>query len=36
MFNRVIAKAQQLVIFYMVGMWQDWNCELVAQFCSIA
>jgi hypothetical protein len=33
-FNRVISKAQQLGIFDMLGMWQDWNCELVAQFCS--
>jgi hypothetical protein len=20
----------------MLGMWQDWNCELVGQFCSTA
>jgi hypothetical protein len=33
-FNRVIAKAQKLGIFDMLGMYQDWNTELVAQFCS--
>jgi hypothetical protein len=32
--STVIAKAQQLGIIDMVGMWQDWNCELVAQFYS--
>jgi hypothetical protein len=35
-FNKVIAKAQQLGIYDMLGMWKDWNYELVAQFCSTA
>jgi hypothetical protein len=35
-FNRVVAKAQELGIYDMLGMWQDWNCELVAQFCATA
>jgi hypothetical protein len=29
-FNRVVAKAQQLGIYDILGMWQDWNYELVA------
>jgi hypothetical protein len=33
-FNKVIAKAQQLGIYDMLGMWQDWNCALVGQFCA--
>jgi hypothetical protein len=35
-FNRVIAKAHRLGIYDILGMWQDWNCELVAQFCATA
>jgi hypothetical protein len=33
-FNKVITKAQQLGIYDLLGMWQDWNCELVGQFCA--
>jgi hypothetical protein len=33
-FNKVIAKAQSLGIFHILGMYQDWNTELVAQFGS--
>jgi hypothetical protein len=33
-FNKVIAKAQSLGIFDIIGMYQDWNTELVAQLCS--
>jgi hypothetical protein len=35
-FNKVIAKAHSLGIFDILGMYQDWNTELVAQFCSTA
>jgi hypothetical protein len=35
-FHKVIAKAQKLGIFDMLGMYQEWNIELVAQFCSTA
>jgi hypothetical protein len=35
-FNNVIAKAQQHGIYDMLGMWKDWNCELVGQFCATA
>jgi hypothetical protein len=35
-FNKVFAKAQQLGIYDMLGMRQDWNCELVGQFCATA
>jgi hypothetical protein len=35
-FNKVSAKAQILGIFDMLGMYQDWNTELVGQFCSTA
>jgi hypothetical protein len=35
-FNKVIAKSQQLGIYDMLGMWQDWNCELLGQFCATA
>jgi hypothetical protein len=35
-FNKVIIKAQNLGIYDMLGMWQNWNSELVAQFCSTA
>jgi hypothetical protein len=31
-FTTLIANAQQLGIYDMLGLWQDWNCELVAQF----
>jgi hypothetical protein len=31
---KVIAKAQMLGIFDMLGMYQEWNTELVAQFCA--
>jgi hypothetical protein len=31
-FQRVIAKAQSLRIFDILGLYQDWNTELVAQF----
>jgi hypothetical protein len=33
-FHRVIAKAQRLGIYDILGMYQDWNTELVAQFCA--
>jgi hypothetical protein len=33
-FNKVIVKSQSLGIYDMLGMWQNWNCDLVAQFCS--
>jgi hypothetical protein len=33
-FYKVIAKAQRLGIFDLLGMYQEWNTELVAQFCS--
>jgi hypothetical protein len=35
-FHKVIAKAQKLGIFDMLGMYQEWNTELVTQFCSTA
>jgi hypothetical protein len=35
-FNKVIAKAQTLGVFDMLGIYQDWKTELVAQFCSTA
>jgi hypothetical protein len=35
-FNKVIAKAQKFGIFDMLGMYQEWNTKLVAQFCSTA
>jgi hypothetical protein len=35
-FNKVISKAQNLGIYDLLGMWQNWNSELVAQFCSTA
>jgi hypothetical protein len=35
-FNKVIAKTHSLGIFDILGMYQDWNTELVAQFCSTA
>jgi hypothetical protein len=35
-FNKVIAKAQSHGNFDIVGMYQDWNTELVAQFYSTA
>jgi hypothetical protein len=33
-FHKVIAKAQRLEIFDLLGMHQEWNTELVAQFCA--
>jgi hypothetical protein len=36
MFHRVISKAQRLGIYVILGMYQDWNTELVAQFCATA
>jgi hypothetical protein len=30
MFNKIIAKAHPLGIFDILGMYQDWNMELVA------
>jgi hypothetical protein len=33
-FNKIIAKAHSLGIFDILGMYQDWNTELVAQFYS--
>jgi hypothetical protein len=35
-FHKVIAKAQRLEIFNMLGMYQEWDMELVAQFCTTA
>jgi hypothetical protein len=35
-FHRVIAKAQRLGIYDVLGMYQDWNTELVAQFYATA
>jgi hypothetical protein len=35
-FNKIIAKAHSLGIFYILDMYQDWNTKLVAQFCSTA
>jgi hypothetical protein len=36
MFHNVIAKAQRLGIFDMLGMYQEWNMKLVTQFCATA
>jgi hypothetical protein len=33
-FNKVITKAQMLGIFDILGMYQGWSTELVAQLCS--
>jgi hypothetical protein len=35
-FNKIIAKAHSLGIFYILVMYQDWNTRLVAQFRSTA
>jgi hypothetical protein len=35
-FHKVIAKAQGLGIFDLLGMYQDWNMESVTQFCATA
>jgi hypothetical protein len=35
-FHRVIAKAQRLGIYDILGMYQDWNTESVAQFYATA
>jgi hypothetical protein len=35
-FHRVIAKAQRLGIYDLIGMYQEWDMELVAQFCATA
>jgi hypothetical protein len=35
-FNKVISKAHSLVIFDILGLYQDWNTELVALFYSTA
>jgi hypothetical protein len=35
-FNKVITKAHSLGIFDILGMYQEWNTELVAQFFSTA
>jgi hypothetical protein len=35
-FHRVISKAQRLGIYDILGMYQDWNTELEAQFCATA
>jgi hypothetical protein len=32
----IIAKAQRLGIYDLLGMYQEWNMELVAQFCAMA
>jgi hypothetical protein len=34
--NKVITKAHSLGIFDFLGMYQEWNTELVAQFSSTA
>jgi hypothetical protein len=36
MFHKVIAKAQKLGIFDFLGMYEEWNTELVTQFCATA
>jgi hypothetical protein len=36
LFHKVIAKAQRLGIFDLLGLYQEWNTELVAQFCATA
>jgi hypothetical protein len=33
-FHGVIAKAKRLGIYDLLGMYHDWNTELVAQFCA--
>jgi hypothetical protein len=35
-FHKVIAKAKRLGVFDLLGMYQEWNAELVAQFCATA
>jgi hypothetical protein len=35
-FHKVIAKAQRLLIFDMLSIYQEWNIELVSQFCATA
>jgi hypothetical protein len=35
-FHGVIAKAKRLGIYDLLGMYHDWNTELVAQFCATA
>jgi hypothetical protein len=35
-FHKVIAKAQRLGIFDLLGTYQEWNMELVAQFYATA
>jgi hypothetical protein len=35
-FHRVIAKAQRLGVYDLLGTYQEWNTELVAQFCATA
>jgi hypothetical protein len=35
-FNKVITKAHDLGFYIIIGMYQEWNTKLVAQFCSIA
>jgi hypothetical protein len=35
-FHRVITKAQRLGIYDLLGMYQEWNMELVAHFCATA
>jgi hypothetical protein len=35
-FYRVIAKAQRIGIYGLLGMYQEWNTKLVAQFCATA
>jgi hypothetical protein len=36
MFHRVIAKSQRLGIYDILGLHQEWNTELVAQFYATA
>jgi hypothetical protein len=35
-FHKVITKTQRLRIFDLLGMYQEWNMKLVAQFCATA
>jgi hypothetical protein len=35
-FHKVITKAHRLGIFDLLGMYQEWNTELVARFCATA
>ena len=35
-FEKVIQQVEELSIYEFLGMKQDWNSELVAQFCSTA